>query len=384
MKEIFSSSFVPSAKGMDKIMKKNLKQILLILLVIFLTSCSNQSTTASKNTESQSTTNIIVDMAGRKVNVPKTVKKVYSVNPIGTVMVYTLAPKKVLGWNYEFTENEKKYIIDECKNLPNLGSAMGNGNTSNMEEIIKQHPDVIIYMWDSSNASKQSAENLQKTLNIPVVVVDGALEKTAKAYEVIGKAIGEEKAAKELGDYCSKIISNIKAEVKKVPEDKMAKVYYATGMKGLQTEPKNSNHTEVFELIKANNVAGSNLSVGNATNASPTVSMEQVVNWNPEVIFVGYQQGHEGGPYKTITTDAGWKNIDAVKNQKVFSIPEYPFNWFDRPPSVNRILCLEWMANKLYPDYVKLDIKSETKKFYSKFYHYQLTDDDVNKLINRD
>lgn len=346
---------------------------------MLFTGCSNtKQSTDNNSAANNSTTRTIVDMAGRKVTIPKKVKKVFSVSPVGTIIVYSLAPGKVAGWNYQLTDNEKKYILKQYRELPNLGTMSGNGDSGSMEQILKVHPDIIISMGEMGKADISSAEKLQKQLNIPVILVDGSLEKLDKAYKIIGEAIGEDKKAKELGDYCKKSISDIKAMTKKIPEDKKVNVYYAEGLDGLQTDPKGSSHTEVLDLVKGNNVAGAELAKG---NASPTVSMEQVVAWDPEVIIVGFKAGHEGGTYKTITTDSKWQNIKAVKEQKVYNIPQYPFNWFDRPPSVNRIIGLKWLGNLLYPDYVKVNIKDEVKKFYSKFYHYNLTDDEAAKML---
>lgn len=351
--------------------------VFLVIISVSLTGCVKSSTKVEDPTKNNTRT--IVDMAGRKVTIPKTVKKVYSVNPVGTIMVYTLCPSKIAGWNYELTDNEKKYILKEYQNLPNLGSIIGNGNSGNPEEIIKANPDVIICMGDINDTTVSNVEKVQKQLNIPVVIVDGNINKLDKAYEFVGDVIGEKSTAKKLADYCNKTITETKAMVEKIPEEKRVKVYYAEGLDGLQTDPKGSSHTEVLDLVKGINAADIGVKKG---NASPTVSIEQVVSWNPDLILVGFQAGHEGGTYNTIIKDEKWENIKAVKDKKVYEIPQYPFNWFDRPPSVNRIIGIRWLANLIYPDYVKIDIKAEVKEFYSEFYHYNLTDDEVNNIIN--
>ena len=51
------------------------------------------------------------------------------------------------------------------------------------------------------------------------------------------------------------------------------------------------------------------------------------------------------------------------------------------PPSVNRIIGLKWLGNLIYPDIFKYDMVKETKEFYSKFYHVNLSTDQVNELL---
>ena len=57
------------------------------------------------------------------------------------------------------------------------------------------------------------------------------------------------------------------------------------------------------------------------------------------------------------------------------------FNWFDRPPSVNRILGVRWLGNIIYPEVFDIDIKQETKDFYEMFYHRELTDEEVEEIL---
>jgi len=108
------------------------------------------------------------------------------------------------------------------------------------------------------------------------------------------------------------------------------------------------------------------------------VSMEQVTKWNPEVIIVG-----DPGFYGTIYNDSLWQVIPAVKNHRVYLVPQSPFTWFDRPPGVNRIIGIPWTAKVLYPDKFRdVDMPALTKEFYSKFYHYDLSDSEVNSLLD--
>ena len=65
----------------------------------------------------------------------------------------------------------------------------------------------------------------------------------------------------------------------------------------------------------------------------------------------------------------------------MYAIPGGPFNWFERPPSVNQILGLKWLGNLLYPEVYHYDIVEETRVFYKKFYHYALTDAELTYLL---
>jgi len=39
------------------------------------------------------------------------------------------------------------------------------------------------------------------------------------------------------------------------------------------------------------------------------------------------------------------------------------------------------LGNLLYPDVYKYDMAKETREFYKKFYHYDLTDEELTSLL---
>jgi len=317
----------------------------------------------------------IVDMAGRSHTVPAEVDKIFSTSPVGTIMTYSLAPDKLIGWNYVLREGEKKFVLKEYQDLPDLGGWYAKA-TCNTEELLKINPDVIISMGFITDTSVSQADKIQEQIGIPVIMVDGELANLDKAYEFMGDLFDEEEKAKELGEYCRDTVAELQEKVKGISEDKKVRVYYAEGAAGLQTDPQGSMHTEVLDMAGGINVAEV---VQKGGMGMAAVSLEQVILWNPELILSwGTEQG---GYFESIFTDPKWESIQAVKDKRVYAVPAGPFNWFDRPPSINRVLGLKWVANLLYPDVFTYDIRQETKDFYSKFYHYELSDKEVDGLL---
>ena len=141
-------------------------------------------------------------------------------------------------------------------------------------------------------------------------------------------------------------------------------------------------HTEVLGMIGAKNVAQVENDLSGYGMAP--VSLEAVISWQPQVILVASDPAEESQACKLIA--GGQRLADrarGVKNQRVYQIPHGPFDWFDRPPCMARLLGIEWIGNLLYPDLYKLDIKAEVKNFYKIFYHYDLSDAQLNKLTAR-
>ena len=92
---------------------------LLILFVmsalLLFSGCSGKQEDADEKADGKNEaggTVTVTDMAGREVEVPEKIEKVYSVNSIGTIFLYTLKPCVLAGWNSELG-TEKQYIKEE-------------------------------------------------------------------------------------------------------------------------------------------------------------------------------------------------------------------------------------------------------------------------------
>ena len=113
------------------------------------------------------------------------------------------------------------------------------------------------------------------------------------------------------------------------------------------------------------------------------VNMEQVYEWNPEVLFLNSFSAYTPEDlYENTAVDGhDWSGIKAVQNKRVYKIPLGMYYWF--PPSSDSPLMLQWMAKQMYPElFEDLDIEQEIKDYYSGFYGLELTDDQVDLILN--
>lgn len=321
----------------------------------------------------------VTDSVGRTVTVPepKLLKKVYVTSPIGFIYMYTLDFERLAGTPMKFSKKELQYLDPACADMPLLGG-MQMGKQLNREAIIASGTQLLLSMgpMKPKKTDASQADELQEQLGIPVVVIDASMENVKEAYEFLGRLLGREERAAKLGSYCKAVLDDVVKKVSGIPEDKRVRVYYAEGPDGLSTEPDSSSHAAVLKIARAKNVADVKLVPG--SGMSP-VSLEQVLKWNPEVIVAW--EDFRGGAYGMIRKNPDWANIKAVKNARVYAMPNAPFSWMDRPPSVNRFLGLQWIANLLYPEAYNVDIRAVTRTFYDLFYSVKLTDGQLDDIL---
>lgn len=321
----------------------------------------------------------ITDQVGRVVEVPVPIETVFCTSPMGTNLLYTLAPEVLVGWNITPTALEKEFIPEKYRQVVGLGGWFGKNTTGNVEEIIKRDPDVILDLGTLDEADISEADRIQGLVNIPVVVVDGGLTESGEAFRYIGRLLGLEERAEQLAAYCDEVLAEAQANTARLADTDRIRVYYAEGPEGLNTDPEGSGHTEVLTLVGGANVAQVEIS---SYGMSP-VSFEQVLLWNPDVILVASDPSEESGVYEQIMTGSRWADISAVKTGRVYQIPRGPFDWFDRPPSIGRILGVKWLGNLLYPELYPCDMEAEVRDFYRLFLHIDLTDAQLERLLAR-
>ena len=124
--------------------------------------------------------------------------------------------------------------------------------------------------------------------------------------------------------------------------------------------------------------AGGLNAVGNDVSGNfKSVTLEQIITWDPDVIIVG-----KVGDVELIMNDPAWAVLKAVKNGNVYLNPAGVFAW-DRY-GVEEALQIQWTAQLLYPELFEgedFDISEEVKYFYTTFFNYNLSDEQVAKIL---
>lgn len=359
---------------MKNIIKNFMLLISIILLSFTLSACSNSNNMDNSKIDEQQTKIEITDMAGRKLTIPKNVASAFPANPTSAIYIYTIAPDKLLGWNYELNDIEKNMIPEKYHTLPNFGM----NDSINYEAVISKNPTVAILVGSTNDKTKDEADKLSTKLGIPVIIISTKLTDSPKAYELLGKIFNEEETAKKLSDYCTDTL-NIASSLT-IPESEQVKIYYGNGSDSLQTAPKGTSHSELIELIKGINVADVKSDKGSRVK----ISAEQLLSWNPDLIILnGEPKKNTSGATaaNSLKENPTFQTLNAVKNNKVFGTPNSPFSWIDRPTGPNRIIGIRWLLNLVYPNYIKYDVNNEIKTFFKLFYHIDLTDSKLNELF---
>ena len=323
----------------------------------------------------------VVDDVGRTVVIPSVdqLKRVYFTSGLAEIFVFTVAPDLRGGTCSQYDARQLKYLPEGTDQLIQMGS-LSSGGTIDREALIYNDIQVVFSIsgTDLTDVNVSDAEKLQEQTGIPVVLIDGSFNIIADTYRFLGECLGREERAEELATYMEDIYNRVSSAVAGVSEADRVRFYYAEGPQGLQTEPNASQHSLAFQVAGGNNVVeGVGVTAGGGMS---NVSLESVIKWDPDAI-VAWSADLRGGADLIIRSSSDWESISAVRQGRVYTMPNLPFAWCDRPPGVNRFIGIQWLANLFYPDAYPVDMVAVTREFYKKCYWCDLTDEESKQII---
>lgn len=317
-------------------------------------------------------TRTFTDDAGRTIEIPERIERVMAAGPPAAVLLYALAPDRMVGWVTEPSEEAKAFIAEPYRDLPVHGRLTGRGGTANVEAVLAMRPDLILDIGTVDETYASLADRVQEQTGIPYVLIEGRFDGTPQTLRKAGDLLGENERPGELARYAEEAVARLDAALSAVPQGERPRVYYGRGPDGLETGLAGSINMEVLDAVGATNVAAS-AGAGGLAN----VSVEQVLSWNPDVILTLDPAFHAA-----VRSDPLWAGIAAVENGRVYRAPTLPFGWFDTPPGINRVMSVSWLATVLYPGDVEIDLKQETRDFYRLFYHVEPTEEQLDALLS--
>lgn len=314
------------------------------------------------------------DSAGRRIALPASVKRIFPAGGPASVAAYVMRPDALLGWPREVREDEKPYVLPAVRDLPATGMLTGRGDTANVELLLRTKPDLVLDFGSTRQTFVSLADTTQSRTGIPYAVIDGRFEATPASLRLMGEMLGVPSRGEELARYTEALFARVDRALVAIPEEKRPLVYLARGPDGLETGLKGSINTEIIERAGGRNVADG----GPQRRSIATISPEQLLLWNPDIVVTWDRNFHAR---LLLGKDPVWQSVKAVREGRVHLAPTAPFGWIDRPPSLNRLIGLAWLANIFHGDKVPFDIVRDTRAFYKLFYQVDVSEAELGTLI---
>ena len=356
---------------------------------------SSNSTTSSKSESAMTSTNesessskeeakgtrIIKDQLGFDVELPpaKDIKRIAIHKLLPLPSVYAVYK----GGNVDGLISMPPDSLNAAKNsilakyapdILNVSIDYYKGGELNMEELLKLKPDVVFYAGGEEerqqfvNAGIPAVGFSTVTPNGPntIETLNAWISLMEQVFEEGSKVTGITEYAKEAQDEINKRLADI-------PEEQRKKVL-------MIGHYSSTNFTLGGFSDYWISVTGG-INVGKGTQGN--VNMEQVYSWAPDIMFISTLSDFFPEDFYNNTTVEGadWSGVPAVINKQVYKFPLGMHRWW--PPSTDAPLSLWWIAKTTYPEkFEDINMDEKIKEYYKKFYGMDLTEEDVNSILN--
>jgi iron complex transport system substrate-binding protein len=316
---------------------------------------------------------VFTDSAGREVTIPMRLSRIAPSGPLAQMVLYTAAPDLLCGTARPFSDTQLKLINKKYGDLPAFGQFYGKSGDFNLEAVLAANTEVIIDIGEAKKTIKEDMDGMQEQINTPTIFIEATFAGMPKTYRDLGELIGDNARTEVLAKYCEETLALCKKAKAEVPQEKVVKVYWASGDLGLSTNAVGSFHSELLDYIPVVNVADVEAS---SKGGGSEVSMEQILQWNPDYLLVdGAALAEE------IKKDPAWGALEAVKNDKIIIIPSVPYGFMGYPPSINRYLGVRWLGATFYPQIYIDSPEKQVKDFFKLFYSIEVDDAQLAEIL---
>ncbi|MEA1961468.1 MAG: ABC transporter substrate-binding protein [Bacillota bacterium] len=361
--------------------------LMLILGLFALTGCGSDNSEGKANqsqlTDATDGEKTIVDQNGRTVEIPEKMERVVTGRILPFPAVYYLASgscEELVGIHPASKSAAENSMLKKlAPEILKAQTGFVEGKDINVEELLKLNPDLVYLYGDVGNNVKKMDE-----VGVPAVAIQtmkvangDSLETLNSWLDLLGQIMDKQERADEIITYGHKTQAMIDEKLKKVPQTERPEALMIFRHSEKEIEVSGSGFFGHHWLL-----ATGAQDVAEEIKVKAKVNMEQIYNWNPEIIYItNFTETQSEDLINNTIKGQDWSKIKAVQEGKVYKIPLGIYRWF--PPSGDTPLMLKWLAQKnnpqLFSDY---RIEDEISDYYSRFYNYNLSDEEIEMILN--
>jgi iron complex transport system substrate-binding protein len=268
---------------------------------------------------------VVIDDTGRQITLPQTVRRIVSLAPSATEIIFALGAGDRLVGDTDYCDYPA-----EAKTKPKVGGVMN----PNFEEVVALKPDLVVAA--KAGNRKDTVDALER-LHLPVYGLDArTVDDVLQSVQHLGEVIGAREQGKALVATLTARLDDLKQRLTGVQPARVLFVVWR--------EPLISIGQQTF-IADALRRAGAE-SVIELKQDWPHVSLEEIVHLQPDYVVISTDDPAEAeANFAWMRDTPGWRDLKAVQEKKLAVMSEA----VDRP--VPRLVdAIEQLARELHPD----------------------------------
>lgn len=336
-------------------MKKLAVVLGMFLLAISLIGCGQIETLAGSDQ-----TFTVVDQLGRRVEVPRNVRKVAPLDHLGGLILFALGQqdKQVEQCLWGRLGRSMAAVDEKFAAAPRLST----GHELISLEALTALGTQVVFVKSSFDKSQVAQ---MESAGIKAIAIKGeTLEDSYETVRLMAKVLGCEERGELYIAECQKILDMVRDRLGDIPPEKRPRVMFVGPRSVFSVATGEMLQASIIERAGGQNVAAQ------MTGFWADVSPEQIATWDPEVIFLGSLM--DGQNLDDTMKNPHLQTVTAIKEKRVYAFPSN-IDWWDYP-APHYVLGTLWAAKTMYPDrFADIDMVGFADEFYMKFLGHSFT-----------
>jgi iron complex transport system substrate-binding protein len=236
----------------------------------------------------------------------------------------------------------------------------------NPEQMMVLKPDALFsWPWKAELLHRIGFRGLVEIDPISSKLPDlGALD----VLRLFGRISGHCDRARQLADRYEESYALIRASLSTAPDLKSLSVAVLFASESQSQAGKGYPFAQSYLVPLGATIAAN-------TNSYTLTSLERLLVLDPDIILIDSESDHDTPA--DIYDKVGWHALRAVKNRRVYRIP----NHFDKNIIVEGPLLLRWTAEILYPRQMSNQLRTLFKDSFREVYSHDICEDEIDKEI---
>jgi iron complex transport system substrate-binding protein len=305
----------------------------------------------------------LVDDAQRRVELPDALSRVFAAGAPAELLLYTLVPEMLVGRNQAPPAAALALLPPEYRSLTPIVNLPDRDDPRYDAELVALKPDVYVDYGTVDEDYVAALDAITQRTQVPGLILDGRLANIPGVYRRLGAALGVAERGQQLAELTEQLLDRYGGVL-----DDSVRVYLACSADGMQPCYEGHSAGEAASWLGARNVSG-NL----ATAPRRAWTLDEIRAAAPDVIIAA--------DAARLVADPAWRTIPAVAAGRVHAFPRLPFNWGPRPPSVNRLFGMIWLAYVLPGRELDAEFFADTASLFSALYHFEPSQERLRSLV---
>lgn len=370
---------------------KNTKRIIALLMALVMSLSFAACAGGEVKTEAREGYHLVIDTMDRHVEVPDNASKIACMNGPTFEMVLCLgAADRVALTKKPQTSNYPAALLV----YPDVAKIEGFNNVNpsavvNIEDYLSRGIDLVLYYNNETEITKfdnvgiaavtpiLSTSDITDVNECLSMSLDTYKQRGARSMKIVAEALGGDALDifAKWEKYVNNILDLIYDRTKDLKDEDRPTVYWGnTWGENILSSYVLTNRA--YEIQLAGGKA-----VGPTTGGNfPEINEEQLFEWDPDIILVDNHGNSPDLVKKQIMKKDKYQTLSAVKNDNIYRIPAGVF--FLDKGSTTALMTL-WLATIVQPDlFSDISMVEELQKYYKEFYHYELSADDAQHILD--